>query len=255
MKKICINIMKKIGIYQTIEYIYFALKPKHNTVYFENKWHKRQSDDRNKDWDAKGRNWIENYWLSVDHPHRKHLIDAIERFKPISAFEIGCNCGVNLYMISKKHPDWDLSGTDINVNAIQKGVNYMRMYDIKNVSLYPNKADEVFRIEDKSVDVVFTDAVLIYIAPDKIDEVITEMLRIAKKGIVLVEWDISKIMVTEGHNKDMEYHKGLCRYNYQGLFEKHGIKSENIMIKKITKEMWPDENWSTVGSIIEVTLQ
>ena len=63
---------------------------------------------------------------------------------------------------------------------IQKGA--------KNVELSVGKADHLDLFEDKSFDIVFTGAALMHIGPDRIKKVIKEILRIAKKALILVEW-------------------------------------------------------------------
>ena len=176
------------------------------------------------------------------------------KYEPVTVLEIGCNCGVNLYLLSQKLPDTHLTGTDINLPSLQQAIHYFDINGLNNrATWYPFAADELFRLPDKSMDVVFTDAVLIYIAPDKIDKIITEMLRIAKKSIILVEWNTPQIF---GRDKEGlgKYHKGLWMRDYHSLFQKHGIKPIMINSTKITKEMWPEDNWSDVGYIIEVEL-
>ena len=78
---------------------------------------------------------------------------------------------------------------DINPIAVQKGNKWFKKQGISNVKLEVGKAQELYRFADKSFDVVFTDAVLIYISPDEIKHIVKEMLRIGRV-IVLNEWHI-----------------------------------------------------------------
>jgi len=49
-------------------------------------------------------------------------------------------------------------------------------------------------------------------------------------------------------------YKGLWIRNYKELFKKN-INEDQIKVTKITKEMWPEQNWKTVGAFIEVDLK
>lgn len=58
---------------------------------------------------------------------------------------------------------------------------------ISNVKLLEGKADTLGEFQDKSFDIVFTNALLIYIGPDEIREVVKEMIRITRKALILME--------------------------------------------------------------------
>ena len=60
------------------------------------------------------------------------------------------------------------------------------------VKLIKGKADAV-PLHDKSVDVVLIDALLMFITPNLIDNVITETVRLAKKGIVINDYHLAGI--------------------------------------------------------------
>ena len=103
---------------------------------------------------------------------------------------------------------------------------------------------------DKSFDVVFTDALLIYIGPDKIRNVVEEMLRVARKGLLFTEWHFF-----EPENSDMDglgiRHCGLWKRDYVALLKNYS-SPENVLITKITSDVWPDANWQTVGAFVQV---
>jgi ubiquinone/menaquinone biosynthesis C-methylase UbiE len=192
--------------------------------------------------------WVKSYWDSRDHSHRPFLLEHISKFSPISSIlEIGCNCGPNLYLLARKFPEAQLVGIDINAAAVQKGNEWFAQEGIKNVKLLVGKADELGRFEDKTFDIVFTDAVLIYIAPDKIKEVIKGMLRIASKAVILLEWH------SFGHTSNpLGVHVGHWMRDYVALF-KEFVPEENIHITKMPEELWPDKYWQKYGAVIEVT--
>ena len=225
--------------------------------------------------------WIENYWNSRNHPHRSFLVERICRFSPIySILEIGCACGPNLYQIAKKFPDAEVRGIDINPIAVQKGNEWVKEEGISNVKLEVGKAQELRRFADKSFDVVFTDAVLIYIPPDEIKQVVKEMLRISRV-IVLNEWhSFNKWLASLLHKycyfklKSEKYLLSRQRFrtlNYSfkpksaslGLFVGHWVRDyrnlfeefvpkEKICITKLPRELWNDKGWQRWGAMIEV---
>lgn len=122
--------------------------------------------------------------------HRLFLMKHLSFFNPINTvLEVGCGAGLNLYLLSKKYPDAELKGVDININSVQYGNRYFKKNGIINVELIYGKADDLSQFQDNYFDVVFTDATLIYIGPDKIKNVMGEILRVASKGIVFLEWD------------------------------------------------------------------
>src|SRR4030042_430657 len=70
------------------------------------------------------RKWPENYISreSINHPHRKFLIDKISVYYPFeNILEIGCASGPNLYLLAKKFPEIKLYGIDISKKAIEVG--------------------------------------------------------------------------------------------------------------------------------------
>src|SRR4030042_2921121 len=118
------------------------------------------------------RKWPESYISqeSINHPHRKFLIDKISVYYPFeNILEIGCASGPNLYLLAKKFPEIKLYGIDISKKAIEVGKEYFKKENINNIFLSEGKAGELKKFGDKSIDVIFTDATLIYEGPDRIN--------------------------------------------------------------------------------------
>jgi ubiquinone/menaquinone biosynthesis C-methylase UbiE len=108
--------------------------------------------------------------------------------------------------------------------------------------LFVGRADNLERFPDKSFDVVFTDAVLMYIGADKIGKVAKELQRVAKKAIILVEHH-SKQESSLGRVKEKYWLR-----DYAKLFQP---LSHQISTTKIPAEIWGG-NWGKLGYIIEV---
>ena len=206
-------------------YTYSALRFRYlkyllsGTKAIEKEWatrHLREGEKERDDWGEGSGDWIKGYQGSQNHPHRPFLVKTISKYNPSSILEIGCNCGPNLYLLAKKFPDAEIIGIDINPIAVQKGNEWLAQEDISNVELLEGKADELKQFQDKSFDAVFTDAVLIYIGPDKIKDVMKEMIRIARKALILMEWHSF-----EPDHKDPKglgiYYKSLWKRDYMAL--------------------------------------
>jgi len=250
------------GLYRLVVRTYFALKPVHlkelivGTKAREKEWatrHLHAAERRRDDWGEGSDDWIKGYWNSQNHGHRPFLIEKISSFSPISSIlEIGCNCGPNLYLLARKFPAAQIIGIDINPIAVQKGNEWLAREGISNVKLSVGKADELEQFQDKSFDVVFTDAVLIYVGPDKIKEVMKDMIRVARRALVLMEWHCFQPQHKDPGGFGV-YDQGHWKRDYVALL-KQFVPAEQIRVTKIPEDIWPDENWKTLGAIVEVVM-
>jgi ubiquinone/menaquinone biosynthesis C-methylase UbiE len=250
------------ALHSLAERICFALKPVHlkelivGTKAREKEWatrHLHEGERRRDDWGNGSVDWIKDYWNSQNHSHRPFLIEKISTFSPVSSIlEIGCNCGPNLYLLAKKFPDAEIRGIDINPMAVQKGNEWLAQEGISNVKLSVGKADDLGEFQHKSFDIVFTDAVLIYIGPDKIKKVIQEMLHVAHRALILLEWHCLEPQRRDPNGFGV-YHHGSWKRDYVALL-KQFVRAEQIRVTKIPEDIWPDKNWKTLGAIVEVVL-
>ena len=225
------------------------------TKAIEREWASRHlcKDKKRDDWGKGSNDWIKGYQDSQNHPHRTFLVETISKFNPSSILEIGCNCGPNLCLLAKKFPDAEIRGIDINPMAVQEGNEWLAQEGISSVKLLEGKADELGQFQDKSFDVVFTDAVLIYIGPDKIKDAMTEMIRITRKALILMEWHSFEPELKDPKGLGI-YYQGSWKRDYVALL-RNFIRAEQIRVTKITEDIWPDMNWKEVGAVIEVVVE
>ena len=113
------------------------------------------------------------------------------------------------------------------------------------IELNPN---ELSKFPENSIDVVFTDAVLLYIGPDKIAKVIKEMLRVARRRIVVLEMHVNQDLT----QKDLFTKDGWLR-DYEALFRK-SASHKRITVEKLPVGMRTSGRWSGYGHIIEIDL-
>jgi len=191
------------------------------------------------------KSWAKSYIsdASINNNHRDFLIEKISKFSNLeSVLEVGCSSGPNLYLLAQKFPNIKIYGVDVSVSAIKEGKKFFKQKNIQNVFLSAGSGLEAFKkLENKSIDLIFTDAVLIYFGQDKIDSVLEEIIRVARKGIVFLELH---------HSGSKSVYRDNWIHNYQILLEKY-ISKEKIKIQKIPKNIW-EGNWQDFGHIIEV---
>ncbi|MDD1771118.1 MAG: class I SAM-dependent methyltransferase [Methanomassiliicoccales archaeon] len=197
-----------------------------------------------KEWQEKGVDSF--YWKSVDHPHRDLLVQSISSYQPSSVLEIGCNTGPNLFRLAQALPGAKLVGIDVSKAAIEEG---KRLFEERHlqVELRVGKAEDLSEFPDQSFDVVFTDAVLIYVDSKDIDRVLDEMIRVARRAIVMIEFNDDRA----SPKGSFLYKKGYWKRDYAGLLKAKG-QDEGVSITKLTKDQWNDEYWSTLGALVEV---
>ncbi len=192
-------------------------------------WKNRPIDDPYRDWRTDSPSWIEEYWKTKNHPHRKQIINILRKLQPWnSLLEIGCNCGVNLANIRKKFGQVYLYGIDANSDAIKFAEE-----KLPDVNFYPGDIEEKYLTD---YDVILADATLMYISDKSISEVIGRMTRSANKSIILCEWyDDNKLGVLKG---------GHWARNYPELFKDFGWEC------KTKKIIWPtSKKWEEYGRL------
>ncbi len=234
-------------VYKWLLEIYFHIRPMRlkelivGTKAWEEYWIRRK---RGKDWHGKGNDWVKATFESIDHPHRKLVVEAVSKFKPTSILEVGCASAPNLRLLAEKYPKAEIWGVDINQKAVEYGNAMFRQDGFKFVNIMIGSADKLLFAE-KTFDVVLTDAMLIYIGKDKIRQVMGKLVSIAKKGLVLIEMHIDGVGV-EG-----VYRNALWQRDYVELIHEFAPQAI-VSVKRITKNIWPE--WSEAGCVIEVSL-
>lgn len=191
------------------------------------------------------KDWAKGYIHSASHPHRRYLIEKIVVHTPFgSVLEIGCNVGTNLALLSRRFPASTYYGIDINKDAIAKGKAWLAEQEISNIELSIGKADDLKRFANRGIDIIFTDATLLYIGPDKIRTVFTELLRVCNKTIILLEFHSSL-------SKGYQYYDARWIYDFARLVREYA-PGAGWKISKLPVDGWDDTLWREYGSFIEI---
>ena len=163
-------------------------------------------------WAERAINW-ETHYFSPEHPHRKQMAQILKNYLFHSVLEVGCGAGANLYRL-KMLEDFgsiEVMGCDINKDAVAEAQRHLKDGEFKQ-----GMAEKI-PFADKCADLVITDACLIYVPPEKIEIAKNELLRVAKKYLLLCEW--------HGQNQ----FDGHWCYDYQKLFDGYNVKLEKII--------------------------
>jgi ubiquinone/menaquinone biosynthesis C-methylase UbiE len=197
------------------------------------------AQDENADSKSRQKTWesIENY-----HEHLKsenqdkearmvsqYLTDVMKKYSPESVLEMGCGAGRNLQFIQKGIADCKINGFDINPTAINvANEQTSEPKDIKISSIY-----ETSHIESNSIDIVYTAGVLMHIPEDKVNGIINEMNRIAKKAVIHFE--------LHGPSHSFDYHRYPRFYDEKYLELQHSKDS-------FTYEIFPKDDYRSEGT-------
>ena len=196
-------------------------------------WANRPVNDKRLDWRNGETSWIDGYKRSVSHPHRQLILERLKLFSPFAGvLELGCNAGPNLIRIAEQYPETQLAGVDINKDAIAAAQEALP----KAILKVGNICTQPLPFADKSFDIVIIDAVLLYVGAKDIYKVLQEVNRVARRGVILVEWYDESVK-----GKIHEHH---WARNYPELLLSFGF---NVQTSWLTEELWPNKAWTLHG--------
>ena len=181
-------------------------------------------------WKNRKREDVRRNFDNLYSPHRAWLAEKIIECLGDSCpddrdlLEIGSGWGPNLITLAKENKSFRLTGVDISSASVTEGKAYLNENGIEGVELFRGQCDNLSFLKSKSADVVFTDALLMYIGTDKIHKVMHEMDRIARKKICLLELHLNGI-------KDRYTRDGWIR-DYKKLFSKL-VHKDSITFTKL----------------------
>lgn len=193
-------------------------------------------------WKNRKVDWQSSYLFGVlHHPHRDLILKKLEKMQWRSLCDVGCGAGAMLYRIQTQWPGCEIGGTDINKDALQVAAKYLRPR-----FLMRGVAHDVM-LSDRGVDLILTDALLIYTGPLHIRKTLREFARIARNHVLFCElytpsrFERIKASTRTGYNL----------HNYPMLLEE--LNFYNIEVQKIPAEAWPGTPWEQWGHIITAT--
>ena len=104
-----------------------------------------------------------------------------------SICEFGSGAGRNLFYLLTKLPHISYLGFDINKSLVQGGNNYLKI-NCQDDSIVLKEANiEVINLKHYKSNIIFTSMTLMYIHPNKISQVIKNIVENATSGVVFQE--------------------------------------------------------------------
>lgn len=195
------------------------------------------------------RNWATSFLKTIDHPHRAQIIDSIKGFGMLcpKILEVGSGPGANLILLRRAFPNSELIGVDINRQAVKVGCEYFRSQGDTKVHLHHGNLGKLGFIESQSVDLILVDAVFMFITPDKIGQVVSELFRCLKPTG-------SGLVINDYYAKE-RYPEGL----FSGGRWVHDLVSIiNSVMPHVTisvkKSTFTGGDWDRFGYLIEVSI-
>lgn len=230
--------------YSQIQKMYYRLLYVGETSFLGSKFHEWI-------WRHQGAPKAEDFQEVIDHPHRDFLVNQILKCAPFEkVLEIGCNAGQNLYLLAQKYPGASFHGIDINPQFVQAGQDWLRGKGMENVFLQVGKADDLSTIGDRSYDVCFSDATLMYLGPDKISKSLRQIVRITRKAILLNEWNRN----TADSGERSLWYDFHWVHDYGALLRDF-LPQSKVRETKIPAGHWlAGGGWEKYGTLIELEL-
>lgn len=177
------------------------------------------------------------------HPHRRLIVEQLQKWKFGSICEIGCAGGANLILIRKCFPNVGVGGVDINADAIMTAKSLLpgAILDIRPATnLY---------FSDKCTDISLMDMVGIYHGPKAIRQALREMKRITRRRVMFVEFHSKSWF----NRMALWFATGYNAYNWRELLLSEGF--DDVQIKKIPPTAWPGgEPQKSFGYIISAKI-
>lgn len=179
-------------------------------------------------------------------PHRPLLLETIDALGPWrSALEVGCGRGANLLLLGKCNPEAALLGMDISVLAIEQARREFGQH-VVNIRFSVGSAEDLSAYADDSVDVVFADAVTMYLPPASIRNALREMCRVARLGVVIGTWHAG----IAPSSSPWMYDEGAWVYDYHRLLL--DLPRYKAVISPYPSGVWHDARWCSYGCIISI---
>lgn len=202
----------------------------------------KTTNSHKKYWRERKIDWQAQYLSTWDHPHRQLLVWVLQTIPWISLWEVGCGPGANLVKIVQTFKDRQLGGSDVNEDAIE-----LARKTFSGGKFHVESAENML-LSDDAVDLLLSDATLIYVGPTKIKKTLQEMYRITRNHLVFCEFHSNKWW----RRWWLRYKTGYNAYNYIDLLEELGCY--DVRTIKIPREYWDDGQWGEFGYIITAKL-
>lgn len=182
-------------------------------------------------------------------PHRRILAESVIDLGvgPAGVLEVGCGKGQNLIILAEVLPGSTLQGIDISRAVVDLARKELKARSISTVTIGEGGTDSLASVADETFDVVLCDAVLMYLPPAKIFEALRQMLRVARRGVIVGTWheDIPTSETIPSH-----YDEGAWIHDYRRVLKDLG--GITVDIRSYPEGAWQDLRWKRYGNIVSL---
>lgn len=183
--------------------------------------------------------------IPIRGSERATLIETLLSSEDNTFLEVGFGYGQNLHILKEFIESENLFSLELNKERV--------LATKENLPDLPYSLGDIVCLpyQDKSIDVVFTSAVLLYLNYSDVQKALLEMMRVARNRIVILEQECS--------GEDQELSGGVVGgtywvRDYQKLLRDLSPIS-TINLVNIIHPRWPIESWETMGVVLEVSLE
>lgn len=165
--------------------------------------------------------------LGQGQDHRYELVDYIlDTFNPASVLEFGCSSGRNLGIMANKMRErgkkffmlWGLEQSPVTVASGRQA--------FKDVNWIKGDENDLYNMQSDGFDVVFTCSVLDHIPDPTWKLVYDNLVRVAKKAVVLLEPVVVESQFT--YTGDLSKIMRVVPYTYSWDYQTHDPKLELV---------------------------
>lgn len=116
------------------------------------------------------------------------LLRAVaEEYPFTSLLEVGCSYGQNFHVLARQYPRSVFVGVDRDPARVRAGQALLQDRGLTNAALLEGDMRALDTFPDGAFDLVTASAALLYVSRDDIEAVVRDLLRLAKRTILLLE--------------------------------------------------------------------
>lgn len=194
--------------------------------------------------------------LFFDRPPEstEFLWSLVEMERISSVLEIGSNSGNRLYEMANRYPGKNFVGVDINLSAVNVGNNWAKTNQVRNLNfVHADITSELFYelFRNRTFDLVFSWASLIYIHPTKIRKLIHFLLQISTQQLIIIEQNDSQLKTFPRYLGTQVRNEPTWVRNYGKILESgNSNKITQIEILPVPYEVWhPGGGWAKAVTV------
>ena len=189
---------------------------------------------------------------SIRGSERAVFIEAIAECWPFtSVLDVGCGYGQNAHILTELFPRLRYVGLDSDPERVAAGQAQLRACGLSQARLVEGNALDLSAFPDNSVDLLLSSAFLLYISPQDLPKVLSEMHRVAKKAIILLEQHDESFT----DRSELINEAGRPPYWIRDYLKQLQVLSDiEVKAFEIPNSRWTIEKWSELARVFRVKL-